>query len=301
MLQARESKWKRFCNRFFHREKDITRPKVMNIVVFIIFAVYCLSLLYPLFWALLAALKSNNEYMILNRNGFPITWTFENFVKAYDSMSATGTSMFAMIFNSIWYSAIGAFLNVFVCSVTAYVLSRYKFIGRNFLYGCAMLVMVLPIIGALPSQYKIYNILGIAGSPLMLITCISGFGFNFIVLYATYKNIAKDYMEAAFVEGAGHFGVFFRIMLPQAIGTMAALFIVMFIDRWNDYTTPLLFLKDTPTLSTGLFIYKTVMNRRMEMPVYFAGIFICCIPTVILYAFFQKQIMNVSFGGGIKG
>ncbi len=301
MLKVRESNFRKFYNKIFRREKDITRPKVMNVVVFVIFALYCFTLLYPLFWAFLAALKTNNEYMLVNKNGFPLAPTFSNFVTAYKSMSVTGTSMFAMIFNSIWYSAVGAFLNVFVCAVTAYVLARYKFIGHDFLYGLAILVMVLPIIGSLPSQYKIYNLLGISGSPLMLVTCIGGFGFNFIVLHASFKSIARDYMEAAFVEGAGHFGVFFRVMLPQAVGTMGALFIVMFIDRWNDYTTPLLFLKGMPTLSTGLFIYKTIMNRRMEMPVYFAGIFICCIPTVILYAFFQNQVMNVSFGGGIKG
>ena len=301
MLNAEKNRFQKFRRKFFHREKDVTRPKVMNIVVFIVLALYCFTLLYPLFWAFLASLKENAEFMTLNRNGFPIEPTFNNYIKAFESMSVTGTSMFSMIFNSIWYSAIGAFLNVFVCSMTAYVLARYKFVGHNLLNGISILVIVLPIIGALPSQYKIYNLLGIAGSPLMLLTCVGGFGFNFIVLHAVYKSMAKDYMEAAFVEGAGHFGVFFRIMLPQAVGAMSALFIVMFIDRWNDYTTPLLFLKNTPTLSTGLYIYKTIMNRRVEMPVYFAGIFICCIPVVILYAFFQKRIMNISFGGGIKG
>ena len=301
MAEVKENPLKKLWKRLFRKEKDVTRPKALNIVAFIIFALYSFTLLYPLVWAFLNALKSNIEYMTINKNGWPQDLTFSNFVTAFNSMSVTGASMFAMIFNSIWYAGIGAFLNVFVCATSAYVLSRYKFFGHNFIYGLSLLVMVLPIIGALPSQYRVYNALGIAGSPLMLITCISGFGFNFVVLYASFKSLPKDYMEAAFVEGAGHFGVFFRIVLPQVIGPMLALFIVMFIDRWNDYTTPLLFLKDTPTLSTGLFMYKTIMNRRLEMPVYFAGVFICCIPTIILYAIFQKSIMNVSFGGGIKG
>ena len=144
MLKVRESNFRKFYNKIFRREKDITRPKVMNVVVFVIFALYCFTLLYPLFWAFLAALKTNNEYMLVNKNGFPLAPTFSNFVTAYKSMSVTGTSMFAMIFNSIWYSAVGAFLNVFVCAVTAYVLARYKFIGHDFLYGLAILVMVLP-------------------------------------------------------------------------------------------------------------------------------------------------------------
>lgn len=282
-------------------KKNIKRSKVMNIVVCIIFALYTLTLLYPLFWALLASLKTNEEFMLANRNGFPIDWTFANYVTAYESMSVTGVSMIAMLFNSFWYSGVGAFLNVFVCATSAYVLSRYKFIGQKFIYGLAMLVMVLPIVGALPSEYRVYHILGIADSPLILLTQVGGFGFNFIVLYGIFKGIAKDYMEAAFVDGAGHFTVFFRIMLPQVTGTMLALFLVMFIGRWNDYNTPLLYMRDMPTLSTGLFIYKSIMDRQMQMPVYFAGIFICCIPPVILYAFFQKSIMDVSIGGGIKG
>ena len=91
------------------------------------------------------------------------------------------------------------------------------------------------IVGAMPSQYTVYDSLGILDSPGMLLTCANGFGFNFIVLYGFFKSLPWDFVEASFLDGAGHLQTMLYIMLPQAMPVIGSLGIVAFINMWNDY------------------------------------------------------------------
>ena len=151
------------------------------------------------------------------------------------------------------------------------------------------------------TAFKVYTALGIIESPLLLLAFAGGFGFNFMVLYSFFKSLPSSYIEAGFIDGAGHFTCFLKIMLPQAIPVVSALAIVSSINFWNDYTTPLLFLKNFPTLSSGLYMYQIINTRNLDMPVLFAGILMSMIPIVVLFAIFQNSIMDISLSGGLKG
>ena len=161
--------------------------------------------------------------------------------------------------------------------------------------------MMIPIVGALPSQFKVYTALGIIETPWLLLAFMNGFGFNFLVLHSYFESLPRSYMEAAFIDGAGHFRCFWNVMLPQAKSPIMALSIVSAIGFWNDYTTPLLFLKEYPTLSSGIYMYQVINTRILDMPVLFAGILLTAVPALILYGFFSNKIMNISLEGGIKG
>ena len=209
--------------------------------------------------------------------------------------------MFVMFWNSVWYSCGGAALGVFTSSVTAYVVAKYKFPGRGFIYGLALVTMMIPIVGSFPSQYKVYTALGIIDSPLLLITKAAGFGFNFIVLFSFFKTLSWTYAEAGFIDGASHLKVFFRIMLPQALPVIGSLFMVAVVQLWNEYMEPNLFLQSYPTLSSGLYIFQLEMTRGINYPVLFAGLIVSVIPVIILFVCFQKTMMESMSVGGIKG
>ena len=92
------------------------------------------------------------------------------------------------------------------------------------------------------------------------------------------------------------------IMLPQAMPVIGSLGIVAFINMWNDYNTPIVFLESYPTLSSGLYLYQdATMQHSVDIPLLFAGVLMSVIPVVTLFCVFQKSIMNLSFGGGLKG
>lgn len=289
-------------NSLWHRMR--TRIKncagAAGIVAFVLFVLYALSILYPVFWAIVTSFKSYEEYAA-DTVAFPTVWHFENYAAAFTSLVANGVGMFGMLLNSLWYTIGGAGLGVAVSSTTAYAVSKYRFPGGRILYWVALVTMMIPIVGAIPSQYKIYNMLGILNSPAILVSFANGFGFNFIVQYSFYKNISWTYAEAAQIDGAGNFRIFFTIMLPQALGLLAALFLVSSINFWNDYMGPFLFMPFMPTLAAGLFLFQYENAGSLDIPVLFAGSLMSIIPIFLLFVFFQEKLMNMTLGGGIKG
>ncbi|MDE7329594.1 MAG: carbohydrate ABC transporter permease [Clostridia bacterium] len=277
--------------------KDFLAAKI---IVFILFALYAFSLIFAMLWAISASLKSQVEFN-QNINGLPKEWLFSNYGTAFTAVKANEQNMFAMFWNSIWYSCGGALLTVLTSSVTAYVVSKYKFPGRAVIYGVAILTMMIPIVGSFPSQYRVYDTLRIMDTPVILVTAMAGFGFEFIVLYSFFRTLSWTYAEAGFIDGASHLKVFLRIMLPQALPVIGSLFIVAVVNRWNDYMFPTLFLQSYPTLSSGLYIFQLEMTRGMNYPVLFAGLIISVIPVIVLFVCFQNTMMESMSVGGIKG
>lgn len=273
---------------------------ITKIIIFTLFALYAFTLIFAMLWAFSASLKSQKEFYD-NVNGLPREWLFSNYGTAFKQVSANGHNMFEMFWNSVWYSCGGARLGVLTSAVTSYVVAKYKFPGRGFIYGVAIVTMMIPIVGSFPSQYKVYTALHIIDTPFLLITKAAGFGFNFMVLYSFFRTLSWTYAEAGFIDGASHFKVFTRIMLPQALPVMGSLFMVQVVQLWNEYMEPNLFLQSYPTLSSGLYIFQLEMTRGINFPVLFAGLIISVIPVIILFVCFQNTMMESMSVGGIKG
>lgn len=271
--------------------------KIIYIIVFVLFCSYALTLIYPVLWAFMSSFKSEVNYMD-DMVGFPLHWQFSNYIDAFSELG----NLPLMFLNSGWFALGGAALGVFISSMSAYVVAKYKFIGRKTFYMVALVIMMLPIVGALPSQYDVYSKIGILDTPFLLLIYCSGMGFNFLVLYGYFTSLPWDYVEASFIDGGNHFNTFFQIMLPQAKGVILSLGIVAFINIWNDYNTPILFLESYPTLSSGIYIYQQdILQAGVNIPLLFAGVFMSVIPVLVLFVLFQNKIMEISIGGGLKG
>lgn len=284
--------------------------KVIKWIMFVVFALYAASLLFPLFFALLSSLRSREAY---NAQHFSFNGIigFGNYVSAFrylpmETSSGEKLTILSLIWNSLWYTVGGCGLQLIASCMTAYIVAKYKFKGRGVIYAVALLSLTLPIVGQIPSQYKIYRALHILNSPAILISFFNGFGFNFLILYSCFRNISWDYAEAAFIDGAGHFRVFLQIILPHAVATMGALFMMTCVNYWNDYLGPILFLGDYPTLASGLYEYRVLSIRNQAMggvstPIMFAGMLVSLVPIMTLYALFNKKMIELNFSGGLKG
>lgn len=259
-------------------------------LIFFAFTFYAISLIYPLVWIFLSSLKESTEYMTNNKMDLPENWQFINYLKAFEGLNIEGKDMFDMFGNSLWFTIGGTIAGVSVSCMTAYTVAKYRFAGSKIIYWTAIVSMMIPIVGSLPSQFKVYTALGIIETPWLLLAFMNGFGFNFLVLHSYFESLPRSYMEAAFMDGASHFSCFWRVMLPQAKSPIMALSIVSAIGFWNDYTTPLLFLKESPTLSSGVYMYQVINTRILNMPVLFAGILLTAVPVLILYAFSKIRL-----------
>ena len=281
-----------------HRYRNYS---VIQIIIFIILMLYALSLIFPILWAVNTSLKSQIEYSTYNVNGLPEQWLIVNYKTAFEVLKIDGNNFFTMIINSLWYAVGGTVIGICVSSMVAYAVAKYDFPGKTAIYYISIVMLMIPIIGSMPSQYKMYQALGILNSPMILISFAGGFGSGFLILYSFYKSLPWSFAEAAFIDGAGNVSVYFRIMLPQAITPLMSLGILSFIGLWNDSSTPLLFLKSYPTLASGLYMFQMITTRKLNIPVLYAGLLMSAIPILILFMFFSDKIMDLTIGGGLKG
>lgn len=280
--------------------------KVLYGIVFVIFSLYAVSLLYPLIYLLMNSLRDMLSY---NRDpmAFPKEFHFQNYVTALTGMkmiTSTGRDVYLpeMFFNSIWYCAVTILGSVLMSSFTGYAFSKYNFKAKSVMYTLVIFSMTIPVVGTTGSMFKLVSDIGIYNTPMYAILySLGGFGFNFLVMYGFFKNISWSYAEATFIDGGGHFTVFFRIMLPQASMSILTLAIISFIGVWNDYMTVLLYLPDYPTLASGLYKIGKSFTRSGDYPSYYAGLVIATIPVLVVFAAFSDTIMNNFSVGGLKG
>ena len=289
--------------RIFKDKDSNIGGKIAKCFFYIIFWIYSVGLVFFTFWVFYNSFKTDVEFYD-NMMAFPTNWHFDHYEEAYKYISYNGVSFIQMFINSIWFAGGSAFLSTFMHAVTGYIFAKYVFPGKKIAFRFVLFSIALPIVGSLPSLYKVIYALHIEESPLLLIMYLGGFGSNFLIMYAFFRSIDRTYMEAAEIDGANRFETFFRIMLPLAGGPFLSLFLLNFIGQWNNYETPILFLNTMPTLSSGLYQFyeeMTFSSSTSPHTVFFAGILLASIPVVIMVAIFGDKMMKNVNMGGIKG
>lgn len=271
-------------------------------VIFGLFVLYALTLLYPMIWMFLSSLKGSLEYETGNSLDLPKKWLFSNYPYAMESLVVEGTNFLGMVWNSVWMNGISIILGTFVTAITTYTIAKLQFPGKNIFYAVILFMMMLPIYGSMASSLQIKKELGIFDNVFnVLVSSFSVGGYKFLILYAFFKSISWTYAEAAYIDGASHFQVFWQVMFPQALAPLAVFAIQDFIGGWNDYMTPLIYMPSFPTIASGLYLYESKMIRGMNYPVYFAGIVISAIPILIIFISMRKTFMTSLSMGGLKG
>ena len=286
-------------------EAKTNGEKILHGIVFCIFLFHSLTLIFPVLWMAMSSFKGALEYMSdIGQNAFdlPNTWKFDNYPKAFKVLKIRGTDFFGMTFNSIWYTIISTGLSIIMPAITGYIMAKYKFPGRTVIFNIAIISMVIPIVGSAASRLRILSFFGLLDSPLYtVINSLGGFGGTFLVYYGFFKALSWSYAEAVMIDGGGHYTVFFRIMLPQAAPILLTYAIINAIGFWNEYESIILYLPSYPTLAAGLFEYQGNAIREANYPIYFAGLIISTIPTLLLFSVFSNRIMTSISVGGLKG
>lgn len=289
----------------FHKTKKrapVTAYAVIKYAVFAVFVLYAVSLAFPFVWMLLNSFKPNGEFLTGNVFGFPKKFTFGNYgnILAY---KIGGQSIWQMFLTSVVLTVLGTGVNVFFSTISAYCVSKYKFPGRKVIMGVAIFTMIIPIVGTLPAQVQMMELFHLQDSMLGVLFLYSGcFGFNFILLHSSFESISWNYAEAAQIDGANRAQILFRIMLPVALGPIVAVSVLQAIVVWNDYSTPFLFMPSNKTLAVGLqSLQGELSGKGGNYPGIFAAVIIAVLPILVLYACFQKKIMENTVAGGLKG
>lgn len=272
----------------------------------VVLIVYAASMLVLPLYMLNTSLKADNLECIYNPFGLPESITWGNFKEIFvifnEKMEVSVAGMFAV---SILTSVCKPFLAILFTTLFAYVEAKYDFFGKKFFFDLGIVLMILPIVGSLPSAMQVNKALGVYDNLFLnILTSPSGcfYGTNFLLMYGAFKVIPWDYAEAAYIDGANDytvlFGIYIRMVLPQAV----VLFVLSFMGAWNDYSTYLMWLPSTPNISYGMYLfYQRANSYRVSLPELMAGFTVVMLPTVILYCGTQKIITSKFVVGGLKG
>ena len=285
---------------YIQKKKDVGYHAI-KWIVFALFIVYAVSLLFPFLWMLISSIRTSQDFD-LNPFAWPEQFYGMNFIEVIN-FKIDGQTIGSMFLMSVLMTVLGTAINLFFSACAAYVLSKFKFVGRGVIYAVAIFTMVVPIVGTLPAQVQMMQTLHLDGdnSIIGVLFLYSGaFGFNFILLYSAFSSVSTSYLEAASVDGCGRFKTFFRVVLPQVKGSLIACGVLQAIGYWNDYSTPRLFLpRGMTTLAVGLDMIQT--RSGGNYPQIFASMIISIIPVLIIYLIFQKKIIESTNAGGLKG
>ena len=284
--------------------KNFRRKAPMEIavhcIVSAIFMVVALSYLYILVWAIIAGLRSNSE-IIMNPFGMPTKWNWRNFIDVFSLLEVNGNTFVDMLGNSVWFSVAGVLINQFTTMSFAYCCSKYKFFGSTWFYPIILVVITLPIYGSGGATYELFYNLGLIDSYAHVLASASGFNVGFLYYTAYFRNLSWTYAEAAMIDGANDFQIYWHAMLPQAKPIFGALFLTGWISSWNTYESALVYLPNLPTLPVGIYQFNLEMIYRARLDILFAACVLVSIPALILFTVFNKTITTNVSVGGIKG
>lgn len=289
---------------------------IFSNIIFIALLLHSLLLMILIFWGVTTALKTQSEFLdnALLPVSTPLNWAWENFQTIIREFYVPVTKdiggipvpykvgIFEQLFNTIMYAGVCAFLQALVPCIIAYATSRFKYKFSSVIHYTVILVMIIPIVGNIPSELHLMRSIGLFDT--FLGSWIQKFNFvnmYYLVFYAAFKGVPTTFSEAAYIDGASEFKVLISIMLPLVRTALLTVMLLCFINFWNDYQTPLLFLPTKPVLSYGVFVLSNSAVQELNtVPMRMTGCILMVIPTLTLFLVFRNQIMGNLTIGGIK-
>lgn len=273
---------------------------MINIVVSLIFFVVAASYVYIFVWAVIAGAKTHTE-IVMDPFGLPKVWHWEHYLEVFKVLKVNGNDFWDMLFNSVYFSVACVFVQQFTTISFAYCCTKYKFPGSKWVYPIILVMITLPLYGNSGAMYKLLYKLNLIDSYGQIITSISGFSIHFLYYMAFFKNMSNTYSEAAILDGANDFQIYYKVMLPQAKPIFGALFLTNWLTIWNSYESALVYLPNLPTLPVGIYQFNLEMIYRARLDIVFAACVIISIPALVLFLVFNKTITSNVSVGGIKG
>ncbi len=283
------------------------------IVPLVILIVYCLFMLFMMLWAFVTTFKYQSDFRT-NYLGLPKDWTLSNYAKAFSftitvykqvggATLSRGVAMPEQLLYSLLYAGGGAILQAIVPCVIAYMTSKFRYKFSSVVNIFVIVTMTIPIVGQQPSELQLMRTLGLYDN--IIGTWVQKFhflGMYYLVFYATFRSLPDDYAEAAYIDGASEFRVLVNIMLPLVSTTVFTVGLIKFIEFWNDYQTPLLFIPSYPTIAHGIFRLSVSTDSTVAtIPVRLAGCFLMAIPMIVIFVLFRNRIIGNLSMGGVKG
>lgn len=258
-------------------------------------------MLYPLLWLVFSSFKPEEQIMLSAGSLIPKEWTFENYIRGWGGSKRYN---FAVYFkNSLFISIVRVIGTTLSCTMIAYGFSRIKFKLRDFWFAVMIGTMCLPGMVLQIPQYLLYNKLGWVGTYLpLLIPTFFGSASAVFLLMQFMKTVPIEMDEAAMIDGCGRFRMFWNIMIPLIRPCVSMTAVNCFIGSWGDFYGALIYL-NKPSMYPIAYALKLFADDSGNGGIgpTLAMSVLSLVPIFIIFAIFQKQLVEGISTTGVKG
>ncbi|MNI11898.1 L-arabinose transport system permease protein AraQ [compost metagenome] len=275
-----------------NNKKKMERMDVISNVVIFLFAILSL---FPLYWLFTSSLKNSADVVKMPPDWWPTTITFSNYVDVFQSQPAV-----RWVFNSVFVSGVATALVIIVGAMAAYAFSKLTFKGKNIIFIIFISSLMIPKEIMIVPLFRITQQFGMVNTYSGMIWPNVATAFGVFLLKGFFDATPNALREASRIDGAGEWRTFVQIMLPIVKPGIGALFILNFVQVWNDYLWQSVVgqEKNMKTLMVGTATLMQDLNPNFAYKM--AGATIAAIPMLLIFVMFQRYFTQGMTAGAVK-
>lgn len=275
------------------------RPLLIGVARHTVLIAMSALFMLPFYWMVISAFKTNGQILSTTIQWWPNPIRWDNFPKV---LTHPGFPFFRMLLNSVFYSAAVTVGTVLSSAAVGYGFARMRFPGRNVLFGATLSTLMIPGLILFIPTYVLFKALGLIGTWAPLIAPqFLGSAFFIFLMRQFFRTVPGELADAARVDGAGEFRIFWQIMLPLVKPALAVVAVFTWLATWNDFFGPLVYLSDPNMypLSMGLFAFQS--QRSTEWALLMGASVLVTLPLIVLFSFTQRYFLRGISLTGLQG
>lgn len=278
------------------------RERLQSILLHLILTPLALLFLVPILWMIIAATQPNSEIIssppaLLPGNALAENW--EDLNSRFTANNSLG--YIRVMINSIVIAVVYTSLATLISSMAGYAFAKFRFRGKAILFSIIIATMTIPYsIVVIPQFLLVARELGLSNTYAAAILPALANTLGIFFMRQSLSALPDELLDAARVDGANEFRIFFQIVLPMSLPSMAAIAIVLFLNQWNDYLWPLLVLTDSSSYTIPVALGTLVGLTNISWGGIMIGTSLATIPFLIMFLFLQRYFIAGISAGAIK-
>jgi len=249
--------------------------------------------LFPIWWMLVTSLRAEND--IYSSLPWPLAPTLENYRYALDAIP-----VWRMLANTLGFSILATLAQVVTALLAAYAFIRWRFALDRVIFALIALTWLIPFQVIMIPNYVLVSRIGLIDTLTALVLPNVASAFAVLLLVQAMRSFPTEIMEAAHIDGAGHWRILWRIIVPNMRAPVAALAILLFISSWNEYFWPLLLTRSEHTTVIQIGIQLFLTEEGNQWGPLMAVSTLACLPVLALYIALQRQVIDSFVAAGLK-
>lgn len=272
------------------------RAHAAKIILILVLLVFALFMVLPFFWVLATSLRLPKDSFNLPPSFFPTAWHFQNYVYVF---SAVPFAKF--IFNSLKVTVAITLFQLLFSAMAAFAFSRFRFKGSAAIFIYLLSGMMIPYQSIIIAQFLMVSKIGLVDTHWAVILPYLASPFSIFLMRQFMQTIPKSYDEAALIDGAGRFRIFWSIILPMSVPSLMVCGFMTFISQWNNFFSGLIYLntQEKFTLPMGMQLLKGYQSIG-SLSTIMAGVMLSLVVPAVVYAFGQKYLIQGTVLSGVK-